>query len=76
MSVSCAFKKFSTLKELCQDGSLPYSQQLNNGPKVVPQYSRGEAKKNKQKVICMVTGETSFGLIQVNTVEFFLEKMR
>jgi hypothetical protein len=55
MSVSYAFKKFSALKELCQDSSLPYSQQLNNRPKVVHQYSRGEAKKNKQNVIFMGT---------------------
>jgi hypothetical protein len=61
-------------KELCQDISPPYSQQLNNGPKVVPKYSRGKAKKNKQNVICMVTGETSVGLIQVNTVKFFWKK--
>ena len=74
MSVSSAFKEFSALKELCQDSSLPYSQQLNNGPKVVPQYSRAEVKKIKKKTIFMGTGETSVELIQTNTVEFVWRK--
>jgi hypothetical protein len=74
MSVSCAFKKFYALKELCQDGSLPYSEQLNNGPKLVPQYSREEYKKSKKKVIFVGTGEISVELIQVNTVEFVWRK--
>ena len=72
--MSCAFRKFSALKELCQDGSLPYSKLLNNGPKVIPQYSHGESKKNKQNLIFMGTGETSVELIQVNTVEFVWRK--